>query len=52
MKQHNIRAILEKHPIIPVVTFHELSEVVPQMEKLESQGGFLHRNYPTNAHFF
>ena len=38
MKQHNIRTILEKHPIIPVVTFHELSEVVPQMEKLESQG--------------
>lgn len=38
MKQHNIRAILEKHPIIPVVTFHEVSEVVPQMEKLEAQG--------------
>ena len=38
MKQHNIRAILEKHPIIPVVTFHELSEVFPQLEKLESQG--------------
>jgi hypothetical protein len=37
MKQHNIRAILEKHPIIPVVTFHALSEVVPQLEKLESQ---------------
>jgi 2-dehydro-3-deoxyphosphogluconate aldolase/(4S)-4-hydroxy-2-oxoglutarate aldolase len=36
MKQHNIRAILEKHPIIPVVTFHVLSEVVPQLEKLES----------------
>lgn len=38
MKQHNIRAILEKHSIIPVVTFHEVSEVVPQLEKLESQG--------------
>ena len=38
MKQNNIRAILEKHPIIPVVTFHELSEVIPQLEKLESQG--------------
>jgi len=38
MKQYNIRAILEKHPIIPVVTFHELFEVVPQLEKLESQG--------------
>ncbi len=38
MKQHNIRAILEKHPIIPVVTFNEVSEVVPQLEKLESQG--------------
>jgi 2-dehydro-3-deoxyphosphogluconate aldolase/(4S)-4-hydroxy-2-oxoglutarate aldolase len=38
MKQNNIRAILEKHPIIPVVTFNELSEVVPQLEKLESQG--------------
>jgi 2-dehydro-3-deoxyphosphogluconate aldolase/(4S)-4-hydroxy-2-oxoglutarate aldolase len=38
MKQNNIRAILEKHPIIPVVTFNELSEVIPQLEKLESQG--------------
>jgi 2-dehydro-3-deoxyphosphogluconate aldolase/(4S)-4-hydroxy-2-oxoglutarate aldolase len=38
MKQNNIRAILKKHPIIPVVTFNELSEVIPQLEKLESQG--------------
>lgn len=38
MKQHNIREILAKHPIIPVVTFNDLSEVQPQLEKLEAQG--------------
>ena len=38
MKQNNIREILAKHPIIPVVTFNDLSEVQPQLEKLLSHG--------------
>jgi 2-dehydro-3-deoxyphosphogluconate aldolase/(4S)-4-hydroxy-2-oxoglutarate aldolase len=38
MKQNNIRAVLSKHPAIPVVTFHEISEVVPQLEKLTANG--------------
>jgi 2-dehydro-3-deoxyphosphogluconate aldolase/(4S)-4-hydroxy-2-oxoglutarate aldolase len=38
MKQNNIRAILEKHPIIPVVTFNEITEVEPQMHHLQAKG--------------
>lgn len=38
MRQNNIRKLLEKHPVIPVVTFNHLDEVVPQIEKLRSQG--------------
>ena len=34
MKQNNIRTILEKHPLIPVVTFKTMNEVSPLIEKL------------------
>ncbi len=34
MVQNNIRGILEKHPLIPVVTFNSISEVEPMIEKL------------------
>ena len=34
MTQNNIRGILKKHPIIPVVTFHQLSEIEPTVNRL------------------
>ena len=34
MVQNNIRSILEKHTVIPVVTFNSLEEVNPMVEKL------------------
>ncbi len=34
MTQNNIRIILGKHPVIPVVTFNSLEEVNPMIEKL------------------
>jgi 2-dehydro-3-deoxyphosphogluconate aldolase / (4S)-4-hydroxy-2-oxoglutarate aldolase len=38
MAQNNIRTVLEKHPVIPVVTFHSLSEVDSVIEKLKNAG--------------
>lgn len=38
MRQNNIRNLLSKHSIIPVVTFNHLDEVKPQLDKLEQQG--------------
>lgn len=38
MKQNNIRSVLSKHPVIPVVTFHEVSQVTPQLERLCAAG--------------
>ena len=38
MIQNNIREILEKNPVVPVVTFNSLDEVEPVMNKLKSQG--------------
>lgn len=37
MTQNNIRGILEKHSVIPVVTFNSLQEVEPMIEKLLSR---------------
>jgi 2-dehydro-3-deoxyphosphogluconate aldolase/(4S)-4-hydroxy-2-oxoglutarate aldolase len=37
MIQNNIRAILSKHPLIPVVTFHSVDEVNPILENLLSK---------------
>lgn len=37
MTQNNIRAVLEAHKIIPVVTFHNLNEVDPLVDKLLEQ---------------
>jgi 2-dehydro-3-deoxyphosphogluconate aldolase/(4S)-4-hydroxy-2-oxoglutarate aldolase len=37
MTQNNIREILAKHPVIPVVTFNTLEEVRPMVEKLLSR---------------
>lgn len=37
MKQNNIRAILTKHSIVPVVTFNALEEVDPLMQRLKAQ---------------
>jgi 2-dehydro-3-deoxyphosphogluconate aldolase/(4S)-4-hydroxy-2-oxoglutarate aldolase len=36
-KQNNIREVLGKHPVIPVVTFNSLSEVEPMIERLLKQ---------------
>jgi 2-dehydro-3-deoxyphosphogluconate aldolase/(4S)-4-hydroxy-2-oxoglutarate aldolase len=38
MKQNNIRLVLEKHSVIPVVTFNELSEVEPLLMRLQEKG--------------
>jgi 2-dehydro-3-deoxyphosphogluconate aldolase/(4S)-4-hydroxy-2-oxoglutarate aldolase len=35
--QNNIREVLGKHPVIPVVTFNALSEVEPMVERLLKQ---------------
>lgn len=40
MKQNNIRGILEKHPVIPVITFQNLDEVIPQINRLRDRGVF------------
>lgn len=40
MKQNNIREVLSKHPVIPVVTFHSIEEVAPKMEQLIARGIF------------
>jgi 2-dehydro-3-deoxyphosphogluconate aldolase/(4S)-4-hydroxy-2-oxoglutarate aldolase len=40
MIQNNIRAVLSKHPVIPVVTFHSVDEVAPKMEQLIADGIF------------
>ena len=37
-KQNNIRGILSNHPTIPVVTFNDLREIDPLVEKLLKQG--------------
>lgn len=37
-KQNNIRGILAQHPIIPVVTFNDVLEIDPMIEKLLSKG--------------
>lgn len=37
MTQQNIRNILEKHPLIPVVTFQHMEEIDPTMEKLKAK---------------
>ncbi|MCE3295842.1 MAG: eda [Crocinitomicaceae bacterium] len=37
-KQNNIRGILSDHPIIPVVTFNDLREIDPLIEKLLAMG--------------
>lgn len=34
MTQNNIRQVLEKHPLVPVVTFNSLEEVSPVVENL------------------
>jgi 2-dehydro-3-deoxyphosphogluconate aldolase/(4S)-4-hydroxy-2-oxoglutarate aldolase len=36
MKQNNIRALLEKHPVIPVVTFNTINEIKPVINRLLS----------------
>jgi 2-dehydro-3-deoxyphosphogluconate aldolase / (4S)-4-hydroxy-2-oxoglutarate aldolase len=38
MKQNNIRGILGKHQVIPVVTFNEQSEIEPTLTKLKAHG--------------
>ena len=40
MTQNNIRTVLSQHPVIPVVTFHSVEEVVPKMEQLIARGIF------------
>ena len=37
MKQNNIREVLSYHPIIPVVNFTNLDDVVPMIEKLKAK---------------
>ncbi|MGV3632617.1 MAG: bifunctional 4-hydroxy-2-oxoglutarate aldolase/2-dehydro-3-deoxy-phosphogluconate aldolase [Bacteroidota bacterium] len=37
-KQNNIRGILAHHPVIPVVTFNDLREIDPLVEKLLARG--------------
>lgn len=37
MKQNNIRGVLAQHKIIPVVTFSNLDQVAPMIEKLKSK---------------
>ena len=34
MKQNNIREVLSHHPIIPVINFTNLDDIVPMIEKL------------------
>ena len=36
-KQNNIREVLSKHQVIPVVTFNSLDEVGPKIEMLLSR---------------
>ena len=37
MSQHHIREVLQKHKLIPVVTFHTMEDVIPMAEKLINQ---------------
>ncbi len=34
MTNNNIQSVLQNHPLIPVVTFHEIGEIEPTIEKL------------------
>lgn len=38
MTQNNIREVLGKHKVIPVVTFHSMDEVIPMASKLLDKG--------------
>ncbi len=38
MVQNNIRAVLKKHPLIPVVTFERLEDIDPMINKLLERG--------------
>ena len=40
MKQNNIREVLSHHPIIPVINFTNLDEVIPMIEKLKAKNIF------------
>ena len=40
MKQNNIREVLSHHPIIPIVNFTNLDEVIPMIEKLKAKNIF------------
>jgi 2-dehydro-3-deoxyphosphogluconate aldolase/(4S)-4-hydroxy-2-oxoglutarate aldolase len=37
MKQNNIREVLSHHPIIPIVNFSNLDDVIPMIEKLKAK---------------
>ena len=37
MKQNNIREVLSHHPIIPVINFNDIDEVIPMIEKLKAK---------------
>ena len=37
MKQNNIREVLSHHPIIPIVNFTNLDDVIPMIEKLKAK---------------
>ena len=40
MKQNNIREVLSHHPIIPVINFNDIDEVIPMIEKLKAKDIF------------
>lgn len=40
MKQNNIREVLSHHPIIPVINFNDIDEVIPMIEKLKAKNIF------------
>ena len=40
MKQNNIREVLSHHPIIPVINFNDIYEVIPMIEKLKAKDIF------------
>ena len=37
MKQNNIREVLSHHPIIPVINFNHIDEVIPMIQKLKAK---------------
>ena len=37
MKQNNIREVLSHHPIIPVINFNDIDEVIPMIQKLKAK---------------